>query len=318
MNDAAAQGAVGSPPARQTLTPRLLRWIRRIHLYLGLLLWPFVLLFGLTGLSFNHPTVGRALTVRQVPAAAVASISRFQPWDAGNIAERVAQELRRQGKPFQVDGEEQPRFFGFPLFAAPDRAGKQVLILSLSDGSATITERPDPAPPPANPLAGVEVKLPGLDLGELAARLEPLLIAQGVASTGPLRPHPKVHPELRFRLRDASGREWNTRYDLATGALDAYPSSQARGGSLAELLEAIHTQHHYPPDWGATSLWALFADATALTLIVWALSGLIMWWQMRRLRKTGLVVVLVAVALSASVIAGTARELQFSGAPEQD
>src|SRR5690606_6113037 len=97
-----------------------------------------------------------------------------------------------------------------------------------------------------------------------------------------------------------------------TGKLSGREAHAGRQSSWAEALEAVHKQHHFPPHRDMTFCWALVADATALTLIVWALSGLVMWWQLRRLRKTGGVVIAISVALASVVISGVHQELTFS------
>lgn len=301
-----------SAPSNATRRQLALRLLRRVHLYLGLLLWPFLLLFGLTGLSFNHPTVGRGLDVKNLSRAEVAAASSFEPWDAEQVASEVVAGLNAAGAKYRLSRQSAARFAGFPLFAAPTEHGKQVLIISLSDGSATITERPDPVAETPTPFADAEVKLPTRDLQALAQNLTPVLAAQHIDTTGPLTPHPKVHPQLAFRLLDGSGREWNALYDFGTGKLSGRPSAERRSGSFVQLLEAIHTQHHYPPHPSATWWWALFADLTAFTLIVWSLTGLVMWWQLRRLRLAGAVVIAVAVGTSAAVMLATGAELSFA------
>jgi hypothetical protein len=305
---------LGAPPGPASATRRqlALRLLRRVHLYLGLLLWPFLLLFGITGLSFNHPTVGRGLEVKQLSPAEVVAASAFRPWDAEQVASEVVAGLNAAGAKYRLSREPGARFAGFPLFAAPTERGKQVLIVSLSDGSATITERPDPAPATPTPFGDAEIKLAARDLQTLAQTLTPVLAAQHVETKGPLKPHPKVHPQLAFGMLDAGGKEWNVLYELGTGKLSGKPSAEHRSGAFVELLEAIHTQHHYPPHPSATRWWALFADLTAFTLIVWSLTGLVMWWQLRRLRLAGAVIIALAVGTSATVMLTTGAELSFT------
>ena len=91
---------------------------------------------------------------------------------------------------------------------------------------------------------------------------------------------------------------------------------RAQNEAVIELFESIHKQHHYPPHTDATSYWALFADLTALTRIVWASTGIVMWWQMRKLRRSGAVIVALAIAVSTLIVANTARELR--SAPTED
>ncbi len=297
-----------APTKRQVI----FRLLRRAHLYLGLLMWPFVLLFAITGLSFNHPTVGRGLAVKRATADEVKRATGFEPWSAEELANDVVRELLESGAEYRLSPDAGARFTGFPMFAAPAPGGRQALIISLSEGSATITERPDPPAPEPTPFADVEVRLPERDLKLLARKLDPLLASQGVATQGPLAPNPKTHPQLAFRLLDGGGREWNVLYDLGSGKLSGKPTAAPRAGAFVELLEALHMQHHYPPHGGATRFWALFADLTALTLLVWAMTGIVMWWQMRRLRAAGAVVVAVALVLGASVMLSTGAELSFT------
>jgi hypothetical protein len=142
--------------------------------------------------------------------------------------------------------------------------------------------------------------------------LDALPRAQGVVVNGPLRPHPVAHPEVRFVLEDARGVRWNTVYNLSTGALSGRRADAAHPGGLAELVESLHKQHHYPPQAVASWWWALFADLTAVTLLIWGFSGLIMWWQLKKLRKIGIAVILLAVVVATLVMGGTLSELAFA------
>lgn len=286
---------------------------RRVHLYLGLLLWPIVLLFAITGLSFNHPTVGRGLRTKQVSADELQRVTGFRPWDPERIAASVVERLNGDSGSYRLSDDHDARFSGWPVFAAPTERGREVLILSLDSGSATLTERPSPPAPPKPPFAGAEVRLDGYDLEELARRLSPVLAAHGIETQGDLAPRGKSSPEVRFRLVDGQGVTWNVVYDLATGKLSGREASAAPQRTWAEALEAIHKQHHFPPHQDITFWWALLADATAITLILWALSGLVMWWQLRRLRKAGAVVIAVALTLATVMITGVHRELTFLG-----
>ena len=51
-----------------------------------------------------------------------------------------------------------------------------------------------------------------------------------------------------------------------------------------------------PDPWeaGARTLWAVMVDAMALVLLTWALTGVLMWWQMRVVRGTGAAVLAVS------------------------
>jgi hypothetical protein len=298
-------------PSVRRFGPSALRVLRRTHLYLGLLLWPFALFFGITALSFNHPTVGRGLTVQSLPAEMVRDVTGFRPWAPERVAGAVVTELNAAGGRYRLSDGKAPHFSGFPLFAAPVSAGKQVLIVNLSSGSATLTLRPEPPAEATVELSAEPLKLRDYDLARLARQLSPVLSGAGSTAHGVLRPHPEAHPKLHFRVADARERELNVVYDLASGELWARPTDEPRSEPLVALLERLHTQHHYPPHADATTVWALFADLTALTLITWALTGLVMWWQLKRLRRIGAAVIAVSLALAGGVIASTAAELRF-------
>ncbi|HLV20417.1 MAG TPA: PepSY-associated TM helix domain-containing protein [Polyangiaceae bacterium] len=314
MNAPVARGPrLRRGPRAQRVWPLLQRLIRRVHLYLGLFLWPFVLLFGITGLSFNHPTVGRGLQTRELAGDDVRRLTGFSPWNPGAIANEVVTKLNQDGKRLTLSEDFDPKFDGWPLFAAPSAGGKQVVILSLGDGSTTITDRPDDPNDGPRPLSDTPIPLERYSTTRLAEQPTPLLAEAPRRAKGPLRPHPKVHPELRFQVQDQAGVTWDVLYDLTTGEVRGKHAVAPRQRPLVELLEAIHTQHHFPPERDAKFTWALFADLTALTLIIWALTGLVMWVQLKRLRKSGGVVLALSITVAAVVVYGVAQDLSFAG-----
>ncbi|HKQ68143.1 MAG TPA: hypothetical protein VJT73_02325, partial [Polyangiaceae bacterium] len=291
---------------------RALRVVRRVHLYLGLLLSPFLLLFGVTGLSFNHPKIGRGLTEERIGAAEVERVTGFRPWNADDVARRVVEALSWGEVKYTMPEGMGSVFAGWPLFVAQAGGGKEAMLVNLETGEIGLTYLPDPELPQAAPFARAELRIEGYDMGDLAARLDKLRAVRGVEARDAFRPHPQVHPEVRFVVQDQSGQRWNAIYDLGSGALSGRRADLRRAGPLVELLESIHTQHHYPLRVGATFWWALLADCTALSLIVWSFSGLVMWWQMNRLRRIGLGVLTLAAIIAFTVMGSTAREISFA------
>ncbi len=284
------------------------RLIRRAHLYLGLLLVPWVLLFGITALSFNHPTIARGLRTESLSAQQLGRLSNFKPLNPNELAQEVTASLGK-GEYSLVDGS--PEFSGWPLFARPAPGGLEVVIVNLEGRGATLTKRlKEPGARPA-PFSGEEVDLKQVDLNDIASSLEPIHERLGIKTLGPLRPHAKVHPELRFVVRSSDGHRYNAVYDLASQVVQGVNSQDPSPGPVIELLESMHKQHHYPVSGGITFVWALFLDLLACTLIFWALSGLYMWWKMKKLRLYGLLTLGLAVVLSATIMAKTAEHLSF-------
>lgn len=300
---------------RSPFIPRVLRVVRRTHMYLGLLLMPWVLLFGVTALSFNHPTVGRGLEGQMIPPPKLKELTGFEGWRPEVIARDVLNRLDTDGAHYDLEGDS-ARFSGWPLFASDAPGGKEVIILGIDRGMAILTKRDEPQQSAAAPFTGKTVDLPAYRLTQLAEQLQPLHPKLGIETSGPLRPHPKIHPELRFVARDHKGTTWNVVYNLSTQEIDGRKSSEARHAPFVELLESLHTQHHYPASFGPTFFWALFADLTALTLVFWAMSGLFMWWQMKKFRLLGSLFLGSAVILASLVMISTSRDLTFG--PERE
>ena len=44
-------------PHARPLHKRVMHWVRRLHLYFGLFLFPWAILYGVTAFLFNHPSV---------------------------------------------------------------------------------------------------------------------------------------------------------------------------------------------------------------------------------------------------------------------
>lgn len=287
-----------------------MRVLRRTHMYLGLLLMPWVLLFGITALSFNHPTVGRGLEGRMLPPEQLSELTGFQAWAPETVATDLLKGLNAQGQKYTLK-KDSARFSGWPLFARDAPGGKEVVILGIDRGMAILTKREAPPTSAPVPFSGQAIELPQFALQDLAEQLSPLHDKLQVPTSGPLRPHPKIHPELRLVLEDAQGRSYNAVYNLSTQTLEGRLSDEARHAPFVELLESLHTQHHYPASFGPTFFWALFADLTALTLCFWALSGLIMWWQMKKFRLFGAFFLGAAVILASLVMISTAADISF-------
>lgn len=298
------------PEARVRRWPSVMKIVRRIHLYAGLLLMPWLLLFGVTALSFNHPTVGRGLKSMMLPPGRVESLTGVQPWDAEQLAGQVALKMGPAQGAFQFEPGS-AHFQGWPLLSRRAPGGREVVIVGLDSGRAILTKREDLQESQRPSFIDQVVKIEGRDTEALAYEFSSLHEKLGIDVDGPLMPHPKVHPELRFVARERDGALWNVVYNLTTGALDGRPSNEARHAPVVELLESLHKQHHFPANFGPTFFWALFADLTAFTLILWSVSGLLMWIQMKKLRAVGVVVLVTGATIITLVATGTSSELTF-------
>lgn len=67
---------------------------RRVHLYSGLILVPWVFLYGITGFLFNHPTVGTDRERVIISPEQLEGTSFAQPLEVQAIADAIIEQLK--------------------------------------------------------------------------------------------------------------------------------------------------------------------------------------------------------------------------------
>ena len=297
---------------------RLKRLTRRVHMFAGLLLLPWVLFFGISGVLFNHPGIGESVRAQRVAPDELRALGVKAPWKADAAAAQIVQALNARGAGnYELDASFAPRLTGFTLLSAPAPDGRYALLLDMTRaGGVLVTrrrrERPDDAA-----FAEVALDLPELTTGALESKLEGLIARHKLPQIEALKAHPTIAPELRLRVRDQSGTQWNLRYDTRTGNVsgrrrDAFPAL-----GVSQILASMHTTHHFPLRVGPLWFWALFEDLLGVTMVIWAISGLVMWWQIKRTRLAGVLSIALAFGIAAAVMLGTLSELTFSDVKEQ-
>jgi hypothetical protein len=81
-------------------------------------------------------------------------------------------------------------------------------------------------------------------------------------------------------------------FDPASGEL----SVERQERRLLALMQRLHHRRGFGAGTTLDNLWATAVDLVILSMLVWAASGLWMWWQMRIVRRWG------AVSLAAGVV----------------
>ncbi len=273
---------------------RLLRWSRRAHLYCGLALLPWVCLYGITGLFFNHPGLGGdSAYLRFGRSDLPPGVTKATP-AADMLALRVAEQL---GPGVVLNDLPPPSYEG--SLRAKGTLGAQELrvFLSASSGNGSIRlsdPEPKERPPSLEPLAPIDPE------GRDAAAWEAM--ARGVADTylaqeaadSTMTLELERAPTLRFGAR-VDGEPWVVEYQPAKRELH-FERPDERPAEIKRLLMRLHMTHMYPDSVGARWVHALFVDLTAGCLLLWCLTGILMWWQMRKLRRVGAVVLLSGFA----------------------
>ncbi len=122
-----------------------MRWIRRIHLYAGLLMFPWVLLYGFTALLFNHSTLlpGPDTTIHHFQAPAPAGDGTPA---ATAMAKLVAAELNSErgtvDRPaYRLVNPSNSVFTHRALGTAQTDGSRFTLVMNLDNGDGYVRQR---------------------------------------------------------------------------------------------------------------------------------------------------------------------------------
>ena len=288
----------------------VLRWFRQVHLYLGLLIFPWALFFGITAFSFNHPGIFRDLKALRYSAEELRTFGDVPTFEADSLAKATITQLKTpQGAPLSLEAGS-AKFSGIALFSRKFGEQSENIIYSVDQGWLLALEGPKQAKYPETILSDGPIESP-LKLTEIAEQLNSL---PGVVIDGaqaPLSVHPKVHPLVRYGATDPQGEYYQISVDLASGEVKARKPKDGGAQPWIEVAEALHTQHHFQPYSSPLNGWAAFADITALSLILWSITGLVMAWAQKKRRMVVLSLTLIALAIGGLVLQSTQKDLRF-------
>lgn len=301
---------------------RFAHLLRRTHLYLGLFLLPWAVLYGVTAFLFNHPTAFSDQPTATFGKEVLAGTPLESLPTPAEQAERVVQLLNGQHRPptpYTV-GVGEVRYAREFAFATVKADGRTVSVLvDVKNGGGTVRSAPDKPkaePPPVAPFATAPAPPAGRN-----REPKPPPPADPIRLDDPLPERVKAAiptildrtgfpagevtvtsvPELVFPVQ-ADGKTWTASFNPMTGAVSGAPADVKPETELGwrRFLLRLHTAHGYPGETNARWFWAVIVDVMAGVMCFWGLSGLLMWWQIKATRKAG------AVTLVLSAIAATA------------
>lgn len=303
---------------------RALQLIRRTHLYLGLFLFPWAILYGITGFLFNHPTfLADAPTVTYQRKDLAGTPLELGPhWDdlAASVITAV-NEQKQPSTPYQLVRQPAPRWVGRDSFVATVKADQRSFFITYdprtSSGIIRETTPRTSAVPPA-PFATGKAEAPrqrgmgmmgpmkpdpsGLKLADspidhLKAALSVLMLRKGFPA-GEITV--TTAPDLQFSVL-AEGQVWRANFNPLTTSLSGVTLEHPGEFSWRTFLLRMHLTRGYPGEVNTKWFWAVGVDAIALTLCFWGCSGLLMWWQIKATRRSGWVVLLLSLSLATAL-----------------
>jgi hypothetical protein len=280
-------------------------WVRRIHLYSGLLLLPWVFLYGVTGFLFNHPTFFASGDVRFVSPGEVRGTALDALPSPEAVAARVVAELNAdQEKKYSLVEETASYARGTMRVTFTDQEGKsQAWTIDPADHGGNIRannarggrEREKEKAPFER--KDLQLDNPLKDL--LAAAAPQLLPKLGYESVSAIKPEVGA---LAFRLTDGET-TWQASYSEALGTVtgERVREAEAQAMPFRQFLLRLHLVHHYPSEFGIRWIYAVIVDVMSLTMLFWGISGVIMWLQIKRTRVLGALLLLVAMIAAAAI-----------------
>ncbi len=303
-----------------------IHWIRRVHLYLGLFLFPWAVLYGFTGFLFNHPLVMSDQPLESFGSEVWTGTPMETLPDLNATADQVITALKQRPnapvEDMQRVSHPLVRYANDFAFATVKTAEGDIgLLFDALGGGGTIRRTPAAKPSGPDevfPWAVAAAVPPGKGGSEKPTDLaDPLLLENSLAdrlkasipALLQVRHLPAGEvtvtsvPDLTFVV-ETSGRLWKVSYNALKGTVSGKPFDEAAPPvSWRRFLTRMHVTHGYPMSSTSTKwFWAIGADAIALVMIYWGGSGLLMWWQIKSTRRWG-VAVLAASAVSASLLA---------------
>lgn len=299
--------APGLQRSRRPLSRRVMHWVRRIHLFTGLLMFPWAMLYGITALLFNHPGAFPDQPQVVLSRDDFAGTALEQLADPAQEAERVVTALNAKRGP---DVASQPPYrlvessraqFTRDVISGRARGPGQEhsVLLDLPSGTATVsTTRQDDAD--RAPFAVRGLRVPG-SLGErVKASLPEALSRKGLSADDA---GIAVGTEVVFFV-EAEGRVWRTTFNIQTGAVNGGPAAAPSNLSVRKFLTQLHLSHGFPSVGWTRWLWAVAVDAMFASMVFWGISGLFMWWQIRAVRIAGAVLLSLSLILAALLACG--------------
>ena len=301
--------------------------LRRLHLYTGLMMLPWVLLYGITAFFFNHPTFFSDQATTTFDATSLQGTPLSPPPVAAELAEQVVAALRVCAKPegrYSLVNPEQARFTREFAFATVKTGDREVSVLvEINGNSGTVRSRPatpakveEVAPFATGGRSASQPKVSSIKLeNPLHERVKaavPAILERTGYPTGEVTV--TSVPDLSF-LMEHDGKLWRVTYNAQTGVLAGRLPDESPGEPLStrRFLTRLHLAHGYPSEVNTRWAWAFAVDATGFIMVFWALTGVVMWWQIKSTRWLGLLVLLLSAAVATWVGIGMHEMLSLAG-----
>lgn len=265
--------------------------IRRIHLYSGLFLLPWVIMYGVTGAMFNHQGLFPRIVIQPVNENVVANSPMSGFPTAELLAEQVVEALQTAtgNKTIRLPENNSAEFTGDLTFEVKQSGEQHVVHIDPVEKSSWIGTQPKNEEDPVPLLTDVkQIKLSPDPQAAAQRAAEQILLQSRLKSSGKLQP--LGWTKLNF-LVNINGEAARVTYVLKDGHIDVNRFTGEDGFPLRQFLLRLHTSHGQPPHWNSRMFWSLAVDTMSIAMVCWGISGVFMWWQVKRTRILGVFVI---------------------------
>lgn len=336
LEPAAAPAAKPKPrPSRRPPVKAAIHVLRRGHLYFGLLLFPWAILYGVTAFLFNHPTAFSDATATtsfgKETLLGTPMESPGTPGDAAQLVLAVLNDRAKDGAHYEINPHVAAAYNRDMSFATVRTDEGKIINVGLDATGKGGTVRGQAPRPEAKPVERAPFAIGNAPRGEgrggrgggggggAAGGPRRSAGESGLPVPSPLHERVKATipavlertgfasgeitvtsvPDLTFQITDRDGTNWNVTANTLSGSVNGTKADAEKPQnelSIRRFLLRLHTAHGYPSTGGIRWWWAVIVDAMAFVMVFWGLSGLIMWWQMKAQRKIGVVMVVLSIA----------------------
>jgi hypothetical protein len=275
---------------------KIMKWVRRFHLYLGLLLLPFILLYGITGFLLNHPSFFEDHKTHWITTDELkSSFNDIIPAPA-QIAAILVDSLKSRDSTSQIKikilNPDKAQFKSRMAFRADDDSTRRVLQMDPSEMNAKIHEWPVQKKAPS-PFKNVpKLKVSDSLKADLVKAAKDVYTKKGMPSEGLWM---LWGPLMEFDL-EIDGKKYVATYNMTNLNLNIRPAhGWRRLVTFRNFLIRLHFSHTYPLKQGIRTVWAVMVDTVAISLVLWAITGFLMWLQIKVVRFTGAILAIIGL-----------------------
>jgi hypothetical protein len=264
---------------------------RRVHMYAGLIMIPYIFIFGLSGLLFNHPTWLINRTSDSYTLTEENSFNRLFP-DLEKLAYSVKDSLLSKGELF--DGQvTDVGYDNLMILRNINDVEDYRVQIDIPSSKVEVMSLPDF-------VDKTTVSRGNILFENLVSERELFENLKNVLKKKELVPGKsrlQRVPNLAFNVSN-SDKSYKVVFNLINGNYRVI-NPDNREFKMNYFLTNIHQEHGYPINgFSVKWLWVFFADLLGFLMIIWAISGFIMWYKIKKSRAIGAVVLCLTALLS--------------------